>query len=211
MTLDDLLAVTRSLLRDHASPPLWSDEIIVMYLNEAQERVARLTHSFVIVNRELEIDATDDIYPLDDDVIYVYSVRLDGYPGRLTGSTEGWTPESGNASRPTRYTTDVETQSIRFYSAPDKDYTAILRAAVLPKKLSVDDLDAEIELKTQHQLALPDWAAYRCYTHDDADGRNDMAAEKAKRRFEECLSEVKRDNYRLSTGHGQRANGLRVK
>lgn len=213
MTTDELISFTRyNKLRDRAVPPLWPDDVVVVYLNEAQQRLATMTDSFVEENRELEITAGQRVYPLDSDIVFVYAIQLAGYPGeRLQPSTEGWTPDDNVASRPTRYTLDRAMQSIRFYQIPDQDYTANLRIARLPAPLSLDSLDATPELPEQNEHALMDWAAYRCFTHDDADGRNDTAAEKSLQRFNEHMNKIKRDNYRLRTGFQARAHGQRVK
>jgi len=171
-----------------------------------------MTDTFVEENRALEITAGESVYPLDSDIVFVYAVQLAGYPGeRLQPATEGWTPDDNVANRPTRYTLDRATQSIRFYQIPDQDYTANLRIARLPAPLSIDSLDATPELPEQNEQALMDWAAYRCFTHDDADGRNDMAAEKSLQRFNEHMNKLKRDNYRLRMGFQARAHGQRVK
>ena len=139
-------------------------------------------------------------------------MRFDGYDYiRLAPATENWTPDNTLSTMPTRYTLDRKTNSIRFYPVPDGAYTAILRVARLPAALTLDDLEAEPELDEAYQIGLMDWAEYRCFTHDDADGRNDMAAEKAQHRFDEMVSRAKHDLYRLRMGNQPRAHGNRVK
>lgn len=212
MNTGDLLDHTRvNVLRDVVVPYLFSDETIVAFLDEGLKKAAVRTHSFVTADRELYIGQGEDTYALDDDIVFVHSVRLDGYAGRLLPATEHWTPDLGGEQRPTRYTTDRETQAIRFYSPPDQDYTAILRCAILPETLTVDTLDYEIPLKPHYQLALADWAAYRCLGLNDVDGMNLDAAERARARFFEQVNEVKRDGYQLKTGPAQRVHGRRVK
>lgn len=212
MTLDDLLTFTRNtLLRDHVVPPKWSDEVIVLYINEAAEMVARRTNSYTVADAEIDLVEGEEVCDLDPEIVYVSSIRLDGYSGKLAPSTEGWTPTDTARNRPTRYTLDYEINSIRFYPTPDTDYTAICRVAKLPPELTLNDLSSDLPFKRQYHLPLADWAAYRCFTNDDADGRNDMAAEKAKQRFDVATNQIKRDNYRLNTGHGARVRGQRVK
>lgn len=212
MNTGELLDHTRvNVLRDVIRPYIFSDDLVVAFLDEGLKKVAVRTHSFVEATRELQIEAGEDTYALDDDIVFIHSARLAGYAGRLLPVSEFWTPDDSTSQRPTRYTTDKETQSIRFYSAPDQAYTAILRCATLPKTLSLDALDAEISLKPHYQLALADWAAYRCLTLNDVDGRNDDAADRARTRFFEQVNEVKRDVYQLKTGPAQRVHGRRVK
>ena len=212
MTGNELLDYTRKyVLRDTRTPPLFPDELVVAYLDEAQQRIVQRTHAFVESLRELSLSENETLYPLDDDIAYVYAVRLDGYYDYLTTSTDSWTPQDGIKTRPTRYTVDTETQTIRFYPIPDGAYTAILRVARLPAKLTLDNLDDDLELKDRYQLALADWAAHRCFMNDDVDGRNDGAAERALARFNMAVNEMKRDEYKLRTGHLMRVHGDRVK
>lgn len=212
MTLSDLIDYTRKhVLRDNAVPPLWPDDLIVAYLNEAQQKVASRTHELVLADREVSLSADEALYPLDPDVVQVYNARLSDYFERLVPLTENWTPVLQITSRPTHYNTDRETQTITFYPTPDTAYTAILRIARLPVALTLDNIEAEPEIKAQYHLHLADWAAYRCFGNDDADGRNDGAAANAEKRWNLFISEVKRDEYKLRTGHGMRAHGDRVK
>ncbi len=212
MTLDELIVTSRKLLRDvRPERYLFDDDEILLGLNEGQRKFALKTHYFLRADRTLNLEAETDLYPLDADIITVYSCTLDGYYGRLRRSTETWTPDSYSLAKPEAFTTDQESQSIRFFSAPDKDYVATLRVAVLPPEFSLDELDAECQIPLQWQVALCDWAAYRCYSTDDADGRNDDAAATAKKRFEAVISEAKSAGYRAATGPSPRARGDRIK
>lgn len=212
MTLSALLDYARKyVLRDTSVPPLWRDEVVVQRLNDAQRKVAVRVHAFVEDDWEIALYAGEANYPLDPATKFVYTVRLDGYPSRLTRSTESWTPDDGISTRPTRYTIDRKTRSIRFYPTPDDDYLAILRVARLPVDMSLDALDAEIELPDEYQLMLVDWAAYLCFSDDDADGRNDLAADRALKRYQERVSTYLHDEYHARTGQLAHVRGNRVK
>lgn len=211
MTLDDLLRVTRNLLRDGVQGRIHEDEDIVLYLNDAQSKLASRTHSFVSADKPLGLTDGIDLYPLDTEVLSVYSCTIEGFYGRLRRRTEVWIPDGLMKSRPVEFDTDKETQSIRFNPTPDQDYTALLRIARLPADLTLDDNDAECEVRPHWQLALCDWAAYRCFSTDDADGRNDNAAKQAKARFDAAINEIKRENYQAKTGPSARARGNRIK
>lgn len=211
MTLDDLIQATRDLIRDTKMKYLYSDDELVRGLNEAQNRVATLTNEFVTSTRRLNLEPAIDLYPLDSDILTIYGVTLDGYYGRLTPSTEIWTPDGVSLARPTRYTLDKEQQTIRFYQIPDQSYTAILRCTRLPVPLTLDDSGVECEVRAHRQLMLCDWAAYRCFSTDDADGRNDLAAKQALLRFNQKINEAKRENYQAVLGAAPRARGDRIK
>ncbi|OHD21343.1 MAG: hypothetical protein A2Y38_16540 [Spirochaetes bacterium GWB1_59_5] len=180
-------------------------------MNEALKRVATRTHSFVAADREISIDAGEPFYDLDSDIVFVHSVSLDGYLGVLQPSTEAWTPDGFTENRPTRYTLDRETQTIRFYPIPDGAYTAKLRVAHLPAKLSLDDMDAEVEVDEKYELTPADWVAYKCFSDPDSDGFAPGEAKLAKERFQEAVGEQKRDVYRMKTGPSARVHGQRVK
>lgn len=213
MLVKELLKFTRyNKLLDKASPPLWSDAVIVTYLDEGQTLFSRKTDYFIEDDIEISLSEGESVYDLDSKVAFVYAVRFDGYDYiRLAPATEGWTPDSTMSTMPTRYTLDRKTNSIRFYPVPDGPYTAILRVARLPAALALDDLEAEPELREEYQIGLMDWAVYRCLTHNDVDGGNDMAAEKALARFNEMVSRAKHDTYRLRMGNQPRVHGDRVK
>ena len=212
MTLADLLDYTRKhVLRDTGKPPLFPDDLVIKFLNEGLRKIATRTHMLVTATEELDLSANEAFYDLDPGVVFVYGVRLDGYTGYLADCTESVVPNYELVSRPTAFTTDGETQSIRFFATPDQDYTAILRVAKLPSVLSEDDLEAEVEIKQQYELLPAEWAGYRCMSLPDADGFAPGVAEVAKRKFLEGVSDIKFDEFRLKTGHNQRVHGRRVK
>lgn len=210
MTTFELLTLTRTLLRDTALPPKWTDEDIVMYLNEAQEKVCRTVMEFVVADYALPVYEGIDAYDIDEDIQLVYRVHLDGVAGTIQPSTDGHIPTTQDLGVPITYTLDSSSRSIRFWPVPREDYTAIMRVARLPAALTVDDIEARCELESRYQIPLADWAAYRCFTHDDADGRNDGAAKLAKDRYEEAVMDHKQDVYRFRTGSALRVCGNRV-
>lgn len=211
MTLNDLLDLTRSLLRDTSAPYLWSDDLLTTYLNEAQEKIARATYAFVREDEALAILSAVDTYDLPDYVLMVFRVQLDNEYPPLGASTDGWTPATTETGRPTRYATDSQAQQIRFWPIPDQAYSAILRIARMPTALTLDDPEVDCELQARYQLPLADWAAFRCFTHDDADGRNEQAAQRAKARFDEAVQDHKQDLYKLRVGSATRVGGNRIK
>jgi hypothetical protein len=212
MTLKEFLEFTRNdFLRDTSVPYKHSDAMLVRYANEGLARLAARAHILVDDDRELDLEADESLYELDADIKHVYGVRLPGITDPLQVSTENWTPNDGIKTQPSRYVMDRATQSIRFYPIPDGDYTAIMRVARLPKKLDLADKDAEIELKAEYELVLSDWVAFRAFGSPDADGYAPGESDKAKVRFYEGLSAIKRDEYRQRFGNTMRAHGARVK
>lgn len=208
MDVKRLLSLTTTLLRDAATPPKWSVEDKLEYLNEAQEIFAAEVQSLVEVNYSLSLTAGEDLYDLDDTVVMVLGARY-ASGSRLRLGSDDRTPYGGSGF-PLRYVLDTTTQTIRFFPIPDEDVEITLRVRRAPTPMTSDDLDMECELPKRAQRLLPDWAAYRCWTHDDVDGRNDNAAAMAKDRFDAGVRDLKRKSFRSRTGVGARVHGNRI-
>ena len=70
MTLADLLEYTRKhVLRDLAKPPMWPDDLVVRYLNEALRRIAAKTHMLVSATEELALTTGERSYELDESIV----------------------------------------------------------------------------------------------------------------------------------------------
>ena len=213
MTLEEFLEHTRKhVLRDFAVPPLWPEEVRVRYANEGLAKLAERSHFLVDdSNYTIDLEADESHYDLANDVKLVHSAKLTGYFGYLATCTEASIPNSTTSTRPLAFSCDAATGSLHFYPTPDATYEAVLRVARLPKKLDVDSQQDEIELPEEWCLILADWVGYRCFAEDDADGRNDQAADRCQARFYQGLKDIKTAVYRLKMGNASQARGRRVK
>lgn len=210
MTTDDLLQLTAELLRDTRKPLKWSDDTKARYLNEAQNLVASRTMFQIDDTLEIETEPGVSLYNLDPRVLMVFDAYLpSGIP--LQPSTDAWTGRLEATGIPSRIVFTSAYGKVRLYPTPDLVTTIQLRVARSPTPLTTSALTAESEIPERWQNALADWAAYRCFTHDDADGRNDGAAALCKDRFDAAVREYKAEQYRLQTGNYARANGRRIR
>lgn len=213
MTLEELLDHCRKqVLRDISTPPLWSHDVMVRYANEGLAKLAERTHYLVDdSNYTLDLEAGESRYDLESDVKMVHSVKLTGFIGYLATCTESRIPNVETGSRPTAFSCDAATGILHFFPTPESTYEAVLRVSRLPKKLDVDAQDDDIELPEEWCLILADWVGYRCFTEDDADGRNDQAADRCQARFYQGLKDIKAAVYRMKMGNASQARGRRVK
>lgn len=213
MTLEEFLEHTgKQVLRDRAVPPLWSDEVKVRYANEGLAKLAERTHYLVDdSNYTIDLDAGESRYDLASEVKLVHSAKLTGYFGYLATCTESRIPNAEMATRPQAFSCDAATGSLHFFPTPETTYEAVLRVARLPEKLNLGNLDSEIELPEEWCLVLADWVGYRCFAEDDADGRNDQAADRCQARFYQGLKDIKAAVYRLKMSNASQARGRRVK
>lgn len=213
MTLSELLDYVRiDLLRDKSdlvsgsTDRLFSDELIVRYLDEAQKLFCRRTYALVDNSSDLaEISISEDEpeYELDPLILFVYSARIstESYP--LADLTFGYIPTYSTdcTGLPTAYSLDEANRIIRFYPIPDASYTVKLRIARLPSAdLTLDDLDASPEIDAQYHLDLGDFAAYRCLQNNDIDGSDKGTADVLRKEWEMKVREAKREFYRYRLG-----------
>lgn len=229
MNLEALLGELReNVLRDDtelASGPndqLWTDETLVRYINDAQQRFARKTLSLRDASTpevvEVALVAGVSLYALHESVLAVVSARFDEDEtdlhrvGRSLVATApvndppwfdpstvaGMTPGPPKAFS-TDETLDVEVAgavTIKVYPTPtaDEEGTLLhLRVARLPMEaFDVNNLQAECELVEDYQLDMLEWAAFRALRNSDIDGHSADAAAHEKR-FNDAVDDVLKD------------------
>lgn len=204
MTGDELLTHTRvDVLHDTATPRLWSDDLILRMLNEAERVFARRTYALQDDSSALttiDLSAGEATYALDPKVIHVYSAYLDGYSRDLTNYTHRFIPSllATSTGTPVIFTVDEAAAKIRVYPVPEKAYTLRLRVARLPL---ADFTEASSpEIPEQYHLDLPEFAAMRCLRFAEVDGSNLGSAEVFEKSWATRINEAKREYYRLRTG-----------
>ena len=198
--VDEVLEHTRSqVLRDFASPQLFSDPSLIRYLNEGYAIFARTTHAFT---REFELDtiAGQKRYDMPSDVIHVRDVV--GSYGISLGHYSRKTRRASCTGRPTQYTTDTKHRSIKFWPVPDNVYTFEIEAAVLPER--VEDGD-ELDLDYDHGLLLPHFIAFRTLMNNDPDGSQTVAASDFQALWLAGLRDAKMEFARMKLGDQPRA------
>lgn len=90
--------------------------------------------------------------------------------------------------------------NLRVYPAPSSVedgkiiYMRVARAPLVA--LTVDALDAELEVPEDYHLDLLDWAAYRAYSNHDVDGGDGPKATDHRDRFEKMIEDVKTETRR---------------
>ena len=211
MNLGELIEhVRKRVLRDEAIPPLWPDEELTLYFNEAEDQFARRTHVLSDAESDftfLETEVGVASYKLDPRVVFVAEVTNaeTGAPLRDAGRRKlhGRIGEG----RPTAYTLDAAMRSIKLHPVPDAAYRLDLLVARKPlAKLAVDG--DEPEIPEENHLDLCAWVAYKCLRHNDSEMANMAAtAESFRAEWDMALRDAKRDVYRLRSGPYPRATG----
>ena len=229
MNLEALLGELRgNVLRDDAelaSGPfdsLWSDETLVRYINDAQQRFARRTLSLRDASTpevtQVTLATGVSSYVLHASVLAVLSARYDTDTadlqrvGRMLVAQiqpvdPPWFDPSTAATltpgRPravqTDETLDVDSAgavTLTVYPVPtstENGKIVYIRTARLPlTRFTVDSMQDECELVEDYQLDMLEWAAYRALRNSDIDGHS-ADADKHEKRFNDATAEVLKD------------------
>lgn len=188
MNLRELVNHTRcNVLRDSAVPSLWSDNEIVRYLNQAEKEFAIRTHDIVddttvAVTQFITVPG-QQVYTLHKSVIMVNELGLVEYDEEDPPNEVSYSPLKDRTrqqlrrryskGRPTAYTAQVRTGSIRLDPIPDAAYTIEMVVARKPLRSMSQELHVP-EIDEQYHLNLCDFAAFRCLTNNKPEG-SDMA------------------------------------
>lgn len=204
MTGDELIAYTREdLLHDTASPRLWSDDLILRYLNEAQNMFCRLTYCLTPADGIIdvvELAEGEPSYPIDSKILHVSSAAVEGASQPLRDYTYRHLPNllSESVGQPRMFVLNQRNHTIRFYPVPDQAYTVNLLVASLPTQQIA--CDTEPEIPEQYHIDLPEFAAFRCLRNPEVDGSNLGSADTFEKSWRDRVAEAKREYYRLRMG-----------
>lgn len=233
MNVQELLDELRNnMLRDKSdlvSGPddaLWSDDALILYVNDAYRRFCRrsllLRDNTTAKFTEVTLKSGISEYQLNSAVLAVISARFDIDENDLprTSHDEMYTLPNTDSlmwdinslsptppGRPRVWYTDDAVQiaantkmKFRVYPTPSatEDGKIIhLRVARLPTdKLTLDKAEAELEIPEDYHIDMLGWAAYRALINQDLDGEAIDRAGKYKTQFEAVLAEVEQESRR---------------
>ena len=196
MTGAELLAMCRTRLRDTANPPLWDDDLIYSYLNQAERIFAERTHilqdytTFTLTT----VDG-DTSYVLDASVVAVLIAQVAGENSPLHRiNSVVRTMFSTATSVPSCYTVMGGIPATLVLALPaDGVYTLNLGVAVRPSA-DITFITAPT-IPAQYHLDLVDYVVQECFVHPDADGFAPGLADIAARRWISAVNQAKRDVY----------------
>lgn len=215
MTLQELVNHTRcNVLRDTATPSLWSDLEIARYINQAVKEFAIRTHDIVDdTTPAITTFATvagQQVYDLHASVIMVNEVGLVEYDITVDPAEEtSYTPLQDRTrrqlrrrfskGRPTAYTAQVRTHSMRLDPTPDAVYTVEM---VVVRKPLVDMTNAKQspEIDEHYHLNLCDFAAFRCLSNNKPEGADMAAGDDFKTLWDLAVRDAKRAITNMRAG-----------
>lgn len=168
MILESLIAEFRRVMQDGQVPYLWTDDEICLYLTDAVkescERALLIEDSTTVAVCAIALAIGTSTYPLHPTVLGIKRLTVDGVKidessiEELDGCDPNWQNQTG---KPTRFVR-MGDNAVLFYPTPDKIASAALTVYRLPlADLTMDDTDAEPEIRPQHHMRLMPWV-YRC-------------------------------------------------
>jgi hypothetical protein len=215
----------RANLLEGASDQLFATSTVLRYLNEAQMILCR--EGLVLEDKttptvcEITLVEGQAEYDLHPSILIVKAARLSdtdidlgrvGYDdNRYLSDFIAYEPDywdvnfsfTAENGRPSRYSTDMGTRTIRLSDAPDADHAGLkLKLTVIRLPLSPlaeDEPDAEPEVPEQYHLSLCKYAAGSCLSGTaDVDSELRSLGRTWVNDFNEMARKAKRDKQRLN-------------
>jgi hypothetical protein len=204
MTGDELVDYVRQdLLHDTAVPHLWSNELILKYLVEAENLFARITHALLdntSTTAELSLIAGEPNYALSKRVVMVNGALVEGQSCELKNYTRRFIPTQlvTATGTPQIFAMNEAAHTLRVYPVPEVDGVLKLRITRLP----LEDLkfDTTPEIPEQYHIDLGEYAAYRCLKNSEVDGSNLGSSAEFYESWTARVSLAKSEYYRMRMG-----------
>ncbi|MBF0516398.1 MAG: hypothetical protein HQK97_04640 [Nitrospirae bacterium] len=178
MTLSEIISLTRGRLRDPHPGTYWSDNELIVMLNDTIDEFCRetllLEDSLTPEICSIPVVEGQAYYELDSRIIFVARVYLAGYCplGKvnrcdLDAWYERWEVDQ---DRPRAYISDLESQQIRLYPVPDDNYQLALTVFRIPLiPMTMKEPDRQPEINSRHHYSLIDGLVARAYQTNDSD------------------------------------------
>lgn len=190
MTLLELIDAFRLRTDDKAESPLWSDDEITFYLNEAEqeaaERALLIQDATTAQVCEIALDVGVGSYPLHGSIIRIDRAKLSNGTllvwtsrEKMDVSSTVWETNTGTPE----YFIDEDSGSIVVSPIPTVADTLTLTVKRLPLNPMAASTDTP-EIHTKHHYRMLDWALRCAYLKQDSDSFNDDSAKKYEAAFE---------------------------
>lgn len=190
-TLRELLAQLRVDLDDRVAPYLWTDELLVQFINRALDEAcmrAKFVRDADSESTRVNLIANRSTYDFDCKVLAIRRASTDTCPALEITNAEtldykcpNWEREKGS---PKWIIFNLDQQWFRVSPTPTKPMVLNLSVWRRPCKLSIEQLERCPEIPEIHHYNLLDWAKHLAYSIHDAEAHDPEAATMAYRMFE---------------------------
>jgi hypothetical protein len=203
MNATELSDYFRSQVRDTVAPYLWSDEEILVYMNEAQKMFVRLTNGIYDVTSAICTVAVtanqkySSISPLileireahyvDPGTSYRRKLNIISLADLDNLSTYDYGIQHNAADQDLPGTVDSmltgeERNKVRWIGVPTENATVQLKIARMPLT-SLTESQLVLEVPDQHHVYLIEWMKHLAYNKQDGDAFNTKTSIESEMRF----------------------------
>lgn len=207
MLPEEALVRFRSEVDDLVEPYLWSDELVLGYIGEAEVEFCRKTDgiadaSTVPVTR-ITLVANTEWYALHASILKIRSAyRIDtGAPVTVLNAEDmpsrgmRW---DGRAGQLSALVIGIEDRKVRTWPVPNETPTiqlSVFRTPVTP--VSVDNDAGPFEVEAKHHASLLHWVKHLAYSKQDAETFDRTKAQEFERKFEAYCFDQKLEQRKL--------------
>lgn len=194
MTGDELVTLTRELIRDEVAPFLWSTETIIRYLQEAEREMCKRTHVLLSTSLSVTFATGVNTATLPANVLQVLSAKVNGETQSLHRARAQHFPMYQNSTTtgtPRCYTTGMGSRRMVVHPVPDADVDVDYVAAIFPL-IQFEESDSPSVPEERHHI-LGSYAAYRCLRTKDPDGEELQEHMVYKQEWEIYLRDMNRE------------------
>lgn len=180
MNVEQLINQFRNYMADTSKPYLWSDDEILLYLNEAEREAVRRSRSLVDSSTPdvCTIDAIPGVqsYDIDPRVIYIRRVRTSAHIDPvlpvhiqlIDNMDDRWETVQGRVEN---YVVGHESHKLVLVRIPKVAQT--IRMTVVREPLNeMKSLSDEPELAKRYHMQLLEYVYYRAYLKHDSEAEN---------------------------------------
>jgi len=217
MTLEELIVLYRAQSFDNAEPYFCSDELLTIYLNEAQDEACRrgeLLRSSTAEFCTVAFAADDESVELDSRIVRIKSARVNGKTARVVTSDmmdemfPEWRDDVGRTT-PTHLIEGEDTGMLNLWPRPAASGSIKLTVQRLAIDKLMNDPDTP-EIRAELHPALVDWALYRAHSREDQEIFNEVKAAKALARFEAEFGRKASGRNEAWSRYGERMNAAPI-
>jgi hypothetical protein len=200
----ELLSLFRVEMDDRDSPPLWEDEAIYRYIDDAQKMFCRKTYG-IPDGRSFAIAVTpgEEWYSIDKRILSIRKA-YDKRTGReidvvAREHAEGANIRFEGLGGPTRaIVTGLESNTVRLWQLPTTANEIGLEVYRLPTPLGVEG-DEELEVDEQHHMHLLLWVKHLALRNHDSETFNRAKAADFEAEFYRYCDAAKTEQSRRET------------
>lgn len=199
MTPADLLKVFRIEVSDLAEPYLWSKELIMGYIEDAQRQFCRKTEGIEDGRSfKIRVEPGKEWYNISPLILKLRKATITASGGKINivnserADAEG-VRFDGRTGPVNSIVVGIEKHAVRAWPSPSTSMVIELSVFRLPREFSEN---GELEVDEQHARGLLLWVKHLAYSVQDSEVFDRLKADDFEQKFEAYCAQAKREQSR---------------